>query len=513
MLTTFYKYLEWEDLPVKNFSVIGHGHFDSAIQELKISRDHNLELKIEANGKIDNINDTRRPLGRKKSNTTQAKIYHSSQLPIIKIKYGSDITGEISGAVITSKIEQCTNEGRLIIQKARPDKVTIRYRDSQQRKIYWLTEWLINVKTDCFFPHSTDKTTDLAITISRCGQSINKNSKISFGGSFDHIELKLNDFQAKVTFGKISEKIPEQHGVLPGFISYQIIDDNIPMENYRKKIINSLSFAFGRPISSLGYTLYDENWEIIEICAVNPKLPFDNNKKCFSGLSFPPSQLAKSKNIKQNPYQIDDNVLSKIINGFVQNYEKYNLEYRMWQYWHAFFAALDIRPLLFYAIIEGIASIFTQERDNGGNILSEEIWQPIQKELLNSFMNIKNRQSNDLSNEDKDGLGIMENIIISNLNRCSSAKSVKYLLEKNQLNIGELEKTAIASRNKPAHGMLEKDVIKVIENSRILQILCNRILLKITDGNDEYIDYHVRKENGLPFSKNISQAIEDTPNS
>ena len=491
MIENFYKSLEWEDIH-GDFSMVEHGALDRLVEKLNISRDDNLKLKIEAEGKIHNRQQNTITF-KKNPNTKHGNIYSTSEIPIVKIKAGFGITGEITGARIEPK--EKIQEGS-VFQGYLPDQVIINFNNSEQRTSCWLTEWLVNVETSHSFPSLTDKKINLAVSISRDGQLINKKCDVSRGEGFDHVELKLKTFpRAKVIFGKILERLPQQKGMLPGFISYQIIDNNIPTESYRNQIREALSFALGRPIGCLGYTTYDKNWETVQTCAINPKLPFDS-KKCFKEHSFPPTQLAET--IIPNPGStIESDILSRIINGFLENHKKYDLGYKIWLYWHALFASPAISPLLFFAIIDNITTKYHSSNKPRINIkLPPKIWDKLRNELL-----VVIKKHNVLNEKGFEKIG---DFIKSNANNSSITDSIELFMEKQNLMISELEKEAMNSRNDPAHGRLIENPIIAIEHSRVLRILCNRILLKITNGSDCYIDYHVPRNNCI---KDISQAI------
>ncbi len=95
-------------------------------------------------------------------------------------------------------------------------------------------------------------------------------------------------------------------------------------------------------------------------------------------------------------------------------------------------------------------------------------------------------------NIDKETLNILVNRINCSLNQAPKDIITKKFLATLNITLSDLEKRAWSQRNTGAHGGIpeKEDYIKALKKTKILQILCNRIILSITNASNNYIDYY-----------------------
>jgi hypothetical protein len=276
----------------------------------------------------------------------------------------------------------------------------------------------------------------------------------------------------------------------PGFILYQGAPSNEKMEQIRL----ALSYTLGRFFPSLGYSRFDEKWDIVSYKCVDP---YDIEKRVYTSQTKPPLKLNCSD---FDP--INANIVSKSVELFCLKSNEYDLKHISWLYWHAVTSPVHVKASQFGATIEAIQRnyIKANEQSFQTKLLKKEEWKRIKKELIDTIEALlPNAPDSKEPNEKR----IIKNKIY-NLNQTPQSEMTKRFYEVLELSLSEFEEKAFQQRNYSAHGGKGPLAgFSTTKNNRILRTLLNRILIKILNMSPLYIDYY---SEGYP-QRNIKQPI------
>jgi hypothetical protein len=205
-------------------------------------------------------------------------------------------------------------------------------------------------------------------------------------------------------------------------------------------------------------------------------------------------------NLDSKFYFADRFIINDIINKFVDNYDKYDLQHVSWLYWHAVISPIHLRGVCFGAVLEYIQSKYIAENSISfkTGLVDKKIWKDISKPLfrvINEAENLTDEERKVLNNK------------IGNLNITPQSILTDRFFSTLNLNLGEKEKSAYSRRNDAAHGNKtpNDDYISLIRENKILHVLCNRVLIKILSLSGVYVDFYT-VEHPIRY---ISDYIED----
>lgn len=158
----------------------------------------------------------------------------------------------------------------------------------------------------------------------------------------------------------------------PGFILYQGAPSNEKME----QIPLALSYTLGRFFPSLGYSRFDEKWDIVSYKSVDP---YDIEKRVYTSRTKPPLKLNCSD---FDP--INASIISKSVESFCLKFNTYDLKHISWLYWHAETSPVHVKASQFGATIEAIQGnyIKANEQSFQTKLLKKEEWKKIKKEFI-----------------------------------------------------------------------------------------------------------------------------------
>ena len=455
--------------------IIDAGPLFHPIKDLKISRDKGLGLIInttcDLNAKTHQID---HPSGTVRKNDESLKL---------KSITGSIIT--ISGVqpIQNQKITNYSSNKFALHETSSAHEISGLIRKKSKTK--FIIEWIANIDNagSPLWPDSIsdDIKTDYNRTLGRDKKSIkifSSSKSMKFARSCIGVKIDNN-----VLYIGTCESVGIDQKNKPGFILYE----ETMTEESRQKIRGAISFVFGRPIVYLGETFFNKKWQPIYFKAVSPN---SMDGKAFLLNSFPLSPLATSTS---NPY-MDNKVVSKMITKFYHKYEDYDLSHVSWLYWYACASPSHIAASQFGATLEAIQRAFIKKHNSSfkTSLLDEESWSTIKNDMIITISKL----------EDKDAREVFKNKI-ENLNHSPQGKMAEQFLELTGLKLTRSEEAVFKQRHKSAHGAKTSDYIKLIKEVKILKLLCNRILLKITNANHCYIDYHTL---GHPV-KNTEESI------
>lgn len=462
---------------------------DFELSDYDISRNDKLELVANFNylGNAKEIfehkklRDKRHPIGTVRIN--DSKIVLKSPLLNNSIATFSGVQC-INTNLSNSKVQGWTLEEKCSIE-------SIKVENTITEDPYVLIELICNMNLSQYlWPNGTsveDIRSNLITYIGNEHTLILKDSSEFGGGSNKCCHIKVQNYN--IYFGESEiDKLDKKHQT--GFILYE----GAPPEEMRDKIRDAISFLTGNNLLYLGYKVLGSNMQSLRIEHKSPNTMGGLFRKHQQPI---PLRLmgADSKY-----YFADSGTINSIVNKFVENYDRYDLKHISWLYWHAAIAPAHLRAVCFGAVLEYIQKKYTEVNPVlfESKLLDKETWKKISRPLLDVI-----KFAEDISESDKKVL----NNKIGNLNITPQSILTKRFFSSLGLNLGDKEESAYSRRNDAAHGNRtpNDDYIGLIRESKILHILCNRVLIKILMLSDNYVDFYSINH---PF-REISDYIED----
>lgn len=258
----------------------------------------------------------------------------------------------------------------------------------------------------------------------------------------------------------------------PGYIYYS----GHPDKATREKIRASLSFAFGLPLVYFGSKFFKEQGGVVGFESVSPST---FGGRAWDIISQPFSPITTNgSNFLDNP------LLQKAALGFYNNYESLGLQKFIFRLWYAEVSPPYMKPAYYGAMIETIQKREIGKADSkiSHTIIDKSKYRASIK-LLSRFL-----QKQEIPPEAKELL--LQKI--QNGNMAPQRVLAERFYSTLGLSLGTLETRAWDKRNNAAHGKEEADdsVIESIRSTKILRIILGRIIIRLTEGSDKYIDYY-----------------------
>jgi hypothetical protein len=187
--------------------------------------------------------------------------------------------------------------------------------------------------------------------------------------------------------------------------------------------------------------------------------------------------------------ELNKEKFSHIVNAFYNKYDDYKLGVVSWLYWHAISAPDHIAAVHFGATFEFIQRVFLKANEHlfETSLLDNSVWGSLQKDIMQLIAS----------------RGVDTTIIgnkIQSLNQKPQSVLTEEFMDKLGIKLSSLELNAWKQRHVAAHGpaLREPDYVRLIKEVKLLKVLCNRVLLSITEGSDSYVDYY---SIGFPIRK------------
>ncbi len=377
----------------------------------------------------------------------------------------------------------------------KPYEVKIQYL-YKEIKVAKITEWYINgPEANFILPDRIDVEKD--INHSYCNIRNGKKETIETypggkqGAGINCAFIELDKFCFNI------KKVPKVFG--PSWSHNYAIEycdkwGYIPDETIRKKIHSFISFLFGRQLLYVGHSKYNEDNQIIEEIANDP-WGSDIRRKCKES-SLYPIKIDNHKDMGRFK-----ELIKSSLPVFLDLYDELNIEQVLWFYWSTFNLPLGLDLPIVTAAIETLAKSWVKSTRTKlkGVYLDKTVYRNLIKDELATL----DKKMDEISCPDK-------SIILSKIkgaNEWTVSDRLKKFFDDIGLVIGETENFVLKMRNTPAHGGLigqsQEDVETLINLKRAAITFFNRIMLKIIDYTDDYIDY---VEIGYP-EKNIDMPI------
>ena len=469
-------WLEWEFTPqYLEFKITNWGSFPSYIDKVKILRESDLKILAHGQG-------TASPFDLYEHTQLRAgELIPCSEETVGETEYGEKV--RLTGVIICS--HQSSNA---VIENAFMDAIIheaeIIYDDSP---ITTQIEWIANFSLGSYlFSRCTTRQQSVVFNRQRYGGDrdiVELDLKKHHSTTRDHFrcDCTVEDKKWSLVVGEVSKEIASEE-FLPGFIEFSDIDNCLPPEDTKQMILAALSFTFGRQLVSVGSTSLSKDNERVSYTVRTVNLL--GEQASYKQPGRPPVKL----DIPDKISFVDENKVSFILNAVVEKMKELNLEHSFYLVWLSEFSPLTVKAAHLGAAIESLRNSYCCGSDVlKTTLLPKNLWKKIKKPILESFdiaisLEPKIQEGNDIQ--------ILRRKLES-LHTKSSNMQYEDFFEFISLKIGEVESYALNERNNPAHGYRysPETYQDLIMTTDALYTLFNRIVLKITNASDFYIDY------------------------
>jgi hypothetical protein len=224
-----------------------------------------------------------------------------------------------------------------------------------------------------------------------------------------------------------------------------------------------------------GSCLYKKDSELIGLEVVSPRT-IDGRVWTIPPRPFAPITTAL-------PNELDIERLQSLAQSFFENYETLNLRNFIFRLWYAEVSPYYMRPAYYGSMIESIQKQETEKAESkiSHTIISKSDYRKVIKTLSRYLQKreIPITAKELLQKKLENGNSAPQRVIAE---RFYSALG---------LELGDIENAAWAKRNDAAHGneLAPGSEIDQIRSTKILRVILARIVLKLLNGSDKYIDY------------------------
>jgi hypothetical protein len=458
-------------------AIVDPGPLCAPIKSFKLKRDEERTLVMTTVSDVDSTVDTnkfpQREAGtvRENSDTVTVEGYRHT-VKLIGVNSLGTVTNHRRADGTSRKEEQAL----VSVVESIPDSTVA---------VHQLMEWVANIDTSLYaWPHnfSDDEKIVSTRTFKKEAEPIVQTEIDKGYSSRSCFELSVGGTELILGLNTDHEKKSPPGS---GFILYE----GFPSEDQRRKIRECLSFALGRPLVYLGYTLLAADFSLLGFRAVSTH---GADRTLYALHTLPPAPVSLRY---QN--MIDARVVGQVVNALFDKYDELNFRHLSWIYWHAVSAPVHAAPVQFGAAIESV----------------QKAYQALNKPTFNTSL-LKPADAKQLKAE---VLAIIEaknfpepiKFILRNkaadLNSAPRKLANERFFKSLSLEMGEAEQDAWKRRNDAAHGN-ETDpnsYRQLIRDIKLLKNVLHRIVLTISAASDYYIDYYSLN---FPFRK-LQEAV------
>lgn len=333
-------------------------------------------------------------------------------------------------------------------------------------------DWLINMGDgDLLWPHS---------------KRVEEESTRAVRWLSDKDELLLNSRGSAVNSGKSCFALSVAGNNIIIGCSHSALDEG-PKRGYilykketsdvvRSKIRDCVSFALGIYLVYVGTAGFSKDGGLGYFKSISA---YTIGDRVFELYRTPAAPLGFTYQGELNP-----EVTSRIINSLFDAYDQYRFEDVFWQYWHAHCAPYHAAAVHYGAAIESLQKRYIEisGKLSIGSILPKKNWREFRKKVMLLL------DAGGFSESEAKLLSLQ----IDNLNRAPQKVIMERFLNIFDIPLGILELSAWQQRNNAAHGneLVEGGHIDVIRESKILRIIFDRMILRMTNASDYYVDYY-----------------------
>jgi hypothetical protein len=457
----------WEREP---FELINEGHFQVTKPGPLHAPVHSFSIR--RNEKLDIILETRGPADAKSSAPEVPSGTVRLNTDTVELTNIAGIKAVLSGIQPYSfKTSHHYGENRhALTEEARAHRIDAVI-DAGKEPAY-IIDWVDNVPGSFHWPDTirTDVSTITTRSIAENNDGITLTSSEGREGFGKHA-AKLVVAGATVFFCVLDRE--EADGRLrPGCIIYV----GAPDQEFRKRVRNALSFALGAFLVDLGSVAYTDEWAV-QSFRLNSA--YSIGRRVFDLQVLHPAPLHMNWQ-----HGIDRVPLNRIVNAIVEKYDEIDFGNLGWAYWHALCATPHIAGVHFGAAIEAL-----QRRYIAANPTKIQTKIIDDRALWSKFSDAVDGVIANSALPEESKAALRQNI--GSLNKVHQKAKMDALLRDLGIVLGPEEALAWKRRNDAAHGneMEAGGELSLIQDNKFLKVLFHRMLLRITNASDFYLDY------------------------
>jgi hypothetical protein len=355
-------------------------------------------------------------------------------------------------------------------------------------------EFYLSGYTNITFPRITDRTK--IERVKKIRNTVDKDKvddNISFqseGGSSDFFFVETPDFDLIVQ--KVNDEfLPDWAN---GFqIEYRKTFKVVPDVEIRKAVSEIVGFVLGTHLLKVGETHFDQKNRITKRIAFTPW--GDNIISKSQSIATPPVSF---KNIID--WQKIERVLSKLIPVYLEKRNELGLDDVLWKYWISKELAIGTNLPILASALESLAENYIEANS-----------------LTLTYTDDEKKTYKSLVEEDKNSLAkkidkydFKDRVInfINNPFDLSGGQKLKLFLSSISIKLTNksIENQAIRARNKMVHSSIDnsdKASEKYIDLTGAYRTLMNRVILKVLDYDETYVDYFTKEFPERKIDENI----------
>jgi hypothetical protein len=418
-------------------------------------------------------------------------------------RHPSNIAGEVSkGFDIngSSDLANCTLESCLIgdttihgIQPEHQESLDtavlifkgLRVRYKNEKEATHLAQWCVNGPKGHVFSRSTERKLTRHFSRERFLSKDQKMDSVerslesnSFGTDF--LWVKTDEIQFMVT--KVPEGIGPEWSTNIG-IEYRKEWGRLPEIVERARIEELCSFVFGRQLLPVGYTLYDDDENIVEYYAHNP---WGRRARAFcSEPDYPPISVDIFASWKV------ENIISRLLPKYLELQEPLCLKEALWNIWISRQTPIGSNLPILAAALESIVNgWFKYKTSQSKGVYMEK---KVFAALLKDEIEIMRKRLEENLSENPTGDSKAEKIINNVLRSYQFGTMERYRIFFKEINlpVDTYEWDAVKARHKFVHGETQFDKTDwnlVLRQVNTFETSLNKVLLSLLGYSGDYID-------------------------
>jgi hypothetical protein len=466
----FPPYLEWEVLrePITISKVDDRTELPKGKKKIVINRDEDYNIKASLYFRDSTFEGHLRQSSAVAGSFAERFDIQGSYLDSVLYTLESCLIGET-----THRIQ----EGQESLDTATLNFQGLKMKHKNEEEGTHLTEWYLNGPEDYVFCRVTDRKVLSSFFRERFASKEDKIDSVeikrdAWSGGVDFLIVKTCDFQFLIA------KVPK--GIGPSWssnigIEYRKSWGRIPDMQEREKIEELCSFIFGRQLLSVGYTIYDQNENMVEGYA---HYPWGKEARSYcSKHDQPPIRISDGARGKA------EDIISQLLPKYYEKRELLRFNEALWNYW----IARQMPPGTNLPILAaGVESII----DGWFNTKSQGVY--MKKKEFESLLKEEIEAIKEKFEKKPHGDKIIANILKAY--NFGIMERYRVFFEEINLPIDDHEWEAINERHKFVHGRIifdETDWKRVIQHVNTFETLLHKILLKVLGYSGTFIDRSV----------------------
>jgi hypothetical protein len=359
----------------------------------------------------------------------------------------------------------------------------VRYKN--EKEVTHFAQWYVNGPRNHVFSRGTKRLTrhfsrDHFLSKEKKIDSVERSSE-SNDLSIDFLWIKTDELQFLVT------KVPK--GIGPEWstnicIEYRKDWGGLPEVEERARIEELCSFVFGRQLLPVGYTMYDDDENIVECYAHNP---WGRKARAFcSQPDYPPISIEIFASGKA------ENIICQLLPEYLELQEPLSLKEALWNIWISHEMPIGSNLPILAAALESILNGWFKYKtsQSKGVYLEKEVFVTLLKdEIENMRRKLEENFKGESSTEDSKAEKIINNVLRAY--QFGTMERYRIFFKEINLPIDISEWEAIKARHKFVHGEIQFDKAdwnSVLQKVNTFETLLNRVLLRLLGYSGDYID-------------------------